>query len=136
MALPGGIETWVTGGGLLSVLAFQITGFARGWIWTSAQVDNLKATHVADVNDLTKRHSENMSQVVARYEMHLKRTVELYQGRIDDTKEREKEWHGVANTALETNREFAGQMDAVVESQRTLIGLVAAARDIAGRTNP
>jgi hypothetical protein len=94
------------------ILTFLIIGFSRGWIWTQGQVERL----------------------ATRYDKHLERTVDFYKDALRDSREREKEWHGVANTALETNREFAGQLEAVVESQRTLISIVTAARDLAGRT--
>lgn len=113
-----GFEGWLpAGGGVLSVLTFLLIGFAKGWIWTKPQVDRLMSANDREIANLKER-----------YETHIGRTISLLEGRINDSLTREREWHEIGTKALDVNREFANQMDAVVESQRTLISIIGTAR--------
>lgn len=100
-----GLPTWALNGlSVGSLVMFIVVGLVTSRLWTKSQVDN----------------------VITRYETHLKRTIELYQGRVDDSNRREQEWREIAQKWQTTAETLSRSLEQVQEQSATSLAILQA----------
>lgn len=111
-----GLPAWVLDGlSVGSLVMFIVVGLGTSRLWTKSQVDGIR-------ND----HEREMKATVDRYETHLRRTVELYQGRVDDALEREREWRETARLWQRTAETLTESLGNVQEQSQTSLAILQA----------
>lgn len=111
-----GLPAWVLDGlSVGSLVLFIVVGLGTSRLWTKSQVDGIR-----------RDHEREMASTVDRYETHLKRTVELYQGRVDDALEREREWRDTARLWQRTAETLTDSLETVQEQSQTSLAILQA----------
>jgi uncharacterized membrane-anchored protein YhcB (DUF1043 family) len=122
-----GLPTWVLNGlSIGSLVGLIITGLVTARLWTKRQVDELVKQHEREVARVVTDHTREMTEVKARYETHITRTVELYQGRVDDARERERDWKDVARQWESTAQLLAQGLEPLQDQGEAMLRIVQA----------
>lgn len=122
-----GLPTWALNGiSIGSLVMFILTGLATSKLWTKRQVDELVKQHEREQQRMQADHTREMVEVKARYETHITRTVELYQGRVDDARERERDWKDVARQWESTAQLLAQGLEPLQDQGEALLRIVQA----------
>lgn len=122
-----GLPTWITNGLSIGGLVMLIVmGLFTSKLWTKRQVDELTKQHDREVGTLTSQHEREMKAVVDRYELHLTRTVELWTGRTEDARTREKEWRDVAQKWQSVSEMLASGLEPLQDQGETMLRLLQA----------
>lgn len=122
-----GLPTWLWNGlSVGSLVSFILLGLATSKLWTKRQVDELAKQHEREVNNLTANHLQQVNDLKNRYETHIGRTVELYQGRVNDALEREKDWREVARQWEGVASMLAQGLEPLQEQSEAMLRIVTA----------
>lgn len=129
-ALPSpsdGFSDWALKGlSIGSLLTLIIGGLATSRLWTKSQVDIIRADHTRAIDNLVKQHDREIEDLKARYELHINRTVELYQGRVDDARDRENQWHVIADRWQSVSEMLGAGIEPMQEQSATTLRILQA----------
>jgi hypothetical protein len=122
-----GLPTWALNGlSIGSLVSFVLMGLATSRLWTKRQVDELVKQHEREQSRIQADHTREMTEVKARYETHITRTVELYQGRVDDARQRETDWRDVARQWEGAATLLANGLEPLQDQGETMLRIIQA----------
>jgi amino acid permease len=109
-----GLPTWALNGlSIGSLVMLIIVGLVTSKLWTKSQVDNVISRYEKSIEDLKQR-----------YETHLQRTVALYEGRVNDSLQREKEWREIALQWQATVDRLTDGVEGIQEHSATSLAIL------------
>lgn len=111
-----GLPTWLWNGlSIAGLVSFIVTGLATSRLYTKRQVD-----------ELIKQHEREVVNLTTRYDTHITRTVQLYQGRVDDSLSREREWREVARSWEATASILSQGMEPLQDQSEAMLRIIQA----------
>lgn len=100
--------------GVTAILGFLILGFAKGFIWTRSQVEELRTAFRAHIMTIETGANGRVADALQREASAL---------------EREKSWQKVAETTLDTNEVLTKQIEALLGTQKVLQQMATGSRE-------